>query len=388
MGFLLALLPTLHSHYSVARVLHSCGKAQLSQLLFYREYFAGNSHSFWVGFCVGLLPVNALQAIDSVSRLLYWPYSGRLGVAPLIYWHCPLKCAPRLHRVQMMRKEGGQHGRGKARATANHCWQALPEPGAMHQLKARKRQLETKRIILRFGRVGPPAMARPTAGSGFGECLSSGFDPPITRIPPGFVGEIVFFFIVSFARAHRSRAQPSSSYGCALGRGWARLRWRSARSFSPVGGIFFRGGCPSSGKRRHGAVGRDGGVLGWRGDAAGRRQLVTGRKLVGGGGALARMAGGVSADARAGVDVRPPQRGAAEAGGRHRGGGGAARRRHPPSEDRGGGVGLDHGHAPRGGRAWRRRPPPGRRRRGGEALWRRPSRWRDAAPPPSASFWR
>ena len=47
-----------------------------------------------------------------------------------------------------------------------------------------------------------------------------GFDPPITRIPPGFVGEIVFFFIVAFARAHRSRAQPSSSYGCTLGRGW------------------------------------------------------------------------------------------------------------------------------------------------------------------------
>ena len=43
------------------------------------------------------------------------------------------------------------------------------------------------------GRVGPPAMARPTAGSGFGECLSSGFDPPFIRIPPG-LSECRFFF--------------------------------------------------------------------------------------------------------------------------------------------------------------------------------------------------
>ena len=130
------------------------------------------------------------------------------------------KCAPRLHRVLTRRKEGGRSGRGKARATASHCWQALPELGATRQLKARKSQLETKRTIPRVGEL----VRRPWHGrrqeAASENAFRRGFAPPITRIPPGFVGEIVFCFIVAFARAHRSRAQPSSSYGCALGRGW------------------------------------------------------------------------------------------------------------------------------------------------------------------------
>jgi len=37
------------------RCCYSCGKSQFLRLLFYREYFAGNSHSFWIGFRVGLI---------------------------------------------------------------------------------------------------------------------------------------------------------------------------------------------------------------------------------------------------------------------------------------------------------------------------------------------
>ena len=83
-----------------------------------------------------------------------------------------------LHRVQTTRKEGEWSGHGKTRATASHCCQALPELGATQQLKARKSQLKTKPTIPRFGQVGPPAMARLTAGSDPKECLLLGFDPP------------------------------------------------------------------------------------------------------------------------------------------------------------------------------------------------------------------
>ena len=70
MGFPLALLPTLHCHYSVALVLHSCGKAQLSRLLFYREYFRGNYHSFWIGCRLGLLLVLLVSALQAMLQAI------------------------------------------------------------------------------------------------------------------------------------------------------------------------------------------------------------------------------------------------------------------------------------------------------------------------------
>ena len=70
MGFPLALLLYLFCTVTTpSLVLHSCGKVQLSRLLFYRELFGGNSYSFWISFHVGLFLVSALQvmlqAIDS-----------------------------------------------------------------------------------------------------------------------------------------------------------------------------------------------------------------------------------------------------------------------------------------------------------------------------------
>ena len=124
------------------------------------------------------------------------------------------------------------------------------------------------------------------------------------------------------------------------------MRWRSARS-SRLSEGFFHGDSRPSRRQRHGAVGHDGGGLNRR-----VQHCWT-------------AAAGNGAEGRRGEDVRPPWRGAVEAGG-----GALARMTGGADVDERAGFQVEpqHDHSGEGGR-WRRRRPQ-----------LQPSRWRGVEP--------